>query len=149
MLCPILKFYNRPKCFFRDCLSKQLFDHISAQSSSNFNFLTLAITHKHLFNLWWKYKASELRYSFKFNGTILHIWFRSKFDSKKLLTLLIGTLLLELTLFEPNESALEVKRANGKFWDNPGHNSFELSNVLAQVRLATSKTKIDTNITVT
>ena len=50
----------------------------------------------------------ELRYSFKFNGTILHIWFKSKFDSKKLLTLLIGTLLLELTLFEPNESALEV-----------------------------------------
>ena len=80
----------------------------------------------------------------------MHIWFRSKFDFRKLSTLLIGSFFYKTNLFEPNEhffqkyeSSLEVYKAKIKFSENPYQNVLELYSVLVQVQFATSKTKLD------
>ena len=62
----------------------------------------------------------------------------------------MGSLLKELTFLSQNgyffqiiESALEVQRVKEQFSDNPGHNILELFNNLIQIRVATSKVKLD------
>ena len=82
-------------------------------------------------------------------STILYIWFRSKFDFRKLSHLMMGSFLKKLFFLSQNgqffqifESSLEVQRVKEKFSNNPGHNILELFNNLVQVQIATSKTKL-------
>ena len=48
-----------------------------------------------------------------------------------------------MSTFAEFQSLLEAQRTTEKFSDNPGHNILELYNVLVQIRVATSKMKID------
>ena len=89
------------KYFVWDCLSKQIFGHNSTQSPPNFNYLTFSITAT-LFFCFFNKNIKQLSCVKVLNlmvcvGTILHVLFRSKLDFRKLSTLLLGSLLIELT----------------------------------------------------
>ena len=67
-----------------------------------------------------------------FVSTVLHIWFRSKFDFKNLSTFLIGSFLIgisflsKMSTFSESSFIVESVEKKEKFSDNPGHNILEL-----------------------
>ena len=74
----------------------------------------------------------------------------SKFDFRKLSTLLISCFLKEPTFwsqsgyfFQIAESLLEVQRVKEEFSDNPGLNILTLFKSLSQNRITASKTTLD------
>ena len=80
----------------------------------------------------------------------MHVQSRSKIDSRKLSSSLIGSFLTEQTFL--NEMSFVFRNSNlcwkcrdqkRKISDNLVHNILELYNVLRQTRLTTSKTKRD------
>ena len=85
-----------------------------------------------------------------FLSIVLHTWFRSKFEFRKLSHFLISIFLNRNVFFEQNkhfsqkvQSIWEVQTTKQKFSNNLGHNILELYNALVQIRFATSKTKLD------
>ena len=93
-----------------------------------------------------------MRLNFKFNGFVWALY--HIFDLRQRVTLetfqpCLLVVFDRTNLFEPNErffqkleSSLGVNRVKKKT-DSPGHNGLKLYNVLAQLRLATSKMKLN------
>ena len=75
-------------------------------------------------------------------STILNVWFSSKFDFRKLSTVLIGSFLMEITFFsqispfffQKHDWSLKVHWAKETFSDNHGRKILELYNDIPQGR---------------
>ena len=80
----------------------------------------------------------------------MHVQCTLKIDSRKLSPSLIGSFLTELTFLQQMRIFPEIRIIAGsveskkKILRNLGHNVLELCSVIIQIRLTTSKMKLDT-----
>ena len=90
------------KYFLRDCASKQNFDHNWTQFTPNFNVLTFSYLQSFFYVFVKNIKqfiCPKVLIEWFCVKTIVHVWFKCKFDFTKLSTLLVGRFLTELTFF--------------------------------------------------